>query len=60
MPDVWATVTALDKAAQERLAEVLERRGAEPQQQAMRRGFLADVPFTSDAHVLEVGCGTGC
>jgi ubiquinone/menaquinone biosynthesis C-methylase UbiE len=59
MPDVWATVTALDKAAQERLAEVLEKRGAEPQQQAMRRTFLADVPFRRDADVLDVGCGTG-
>jgi ubiquinone/menaquinone biosynthesis C-methylase UbiE len=59
MPDVWATVTVLDKATQQRLAEVLEKRGAEPQQQAMRRAFLADVPFRQDAQVLDVGCGAG-
>ena len=35
------------------------RRGADPRQQAMRRAFLSDIRFPSDAHVLEVGCGTG-
>jgi hypothetical protein len=43
MPDVWATVSQLDAANQERLAEVLETRGADPQQQAMRRAFLAEI-----------------
>jgi ubiquinone/menaquinone biosynthesis C-methylase UbiE len=59
MPDVWATVTELDVAVQERLADVLETRGADPQQQALRRVFLGDVAFPPDAAVLEVGCGTG-
>lgn len=59
MPDVWATFTGLDASAQERLAGVLETRGADPQQRAMRRAFLADVAFPANAHVLEVGCGTG-
>jgi len=59
MPDVWATVADLDAAAQERLAGVLETRGADAQQQAMRRAFLSDVEFGVDARVLEVGCGTG-
>jgi ubiquinone/menaquinone biosynthesis C-methylase UbiE len=59
MPDVWATVTELDPAMQERLAGVLEARGADPQQQAMRRAFLADIEFPARAEVLEVGCGTG-
>ncbi len=59
MPDVWATFTELDAAMQQRLADVLETRGADPRQQAMRRAFLSDIPFPSDAHVLEVGCGTG-
>jgi ubiquinone/menaquinone biosynthesis C-methylase UbiE len=59
MPDVWATFTQLDDAMQERLAGVLETRGADPRQQAMRRDFLADVAFPADANVLEVGCGTG-
>jgi ubiquinone/menaquinone biosynthesis C-methylase UbiE len=59
MPDVWATVATLDSAMQDRLAEVLETRGADPQQQALRRAFLADIPFPPRARVLEVGCGTG-
>jgi SAM-dependent methyltransferase len=59
MPDVWSTVTELDNAMQERLIGVLETRGADPQQQALRRAFLGDIPFPADARVLEVGCGTG-
>jgi ubiquinone/menaquinone biosynthesis C-methylase UbiE len=59
MPDVWSTFTELDAAMQERLAGVLETRGADPRQQAMRRDFLADVAFPANAKVLEVGCGTG-
>jgi ubiquinone/menaquinone biosynthesis C-methylase UbiE len=59
MPDVWASVRDLDQAAQERLADVLEKRGADPQQQAMRRDFLRGVPFPQGARVLDVGCGTG-
>jgi ubiquinone/menaquinone biosynthesis C-methylase UbiE len=59
MPDVWSNVADLDAATQERLAEILETRGSDPQQQAMRRAFLADIAFPARAHVLEVGCGTG-
>lgn len=59
MLDVWSTVATLDAAAQERLAAVLETRGADPQQQALRRAFLTDIPFPTPARVLEVGCGTG-
>ena len=59
MPDVWSRVAELDVAAQERLAAVLETRGADPQQQGMRRAFLGDIRFPAEARVLEVGCGTG-
>jgi SAM-dependent methyltransferase len=59
MPDVWAAFSELDADTQERLAGVLETRGADPQQQEMRRAFLADISFLPDARVLEVGCGTG-
>jgi ubiquinone/menaquinone biosynthesis C-methylase UbiE len=59
MPDVWATFTELGADMQERLAGVLETRGADPRQQALRRDFLADVAFPTNATVLEVGCGTG-
>ncbi len=59
MPDVWAAVPELDPAMQERLASVLETRGADPQQRQMRQTLLGDVSFPTNAHVLEVGCGTG-
>ena len=59
MPDVWSSVAAPDATTQERLADVLETRGADPQQQAMRRVFLTDIAFPAGARVLEVGCGTG-
>ena len=59
MPDVWTSVRDLDAAMQERLADVLEKRGADTQQQAMRRAFLEQVPIPRDARVLDVGCGTG-
>jgi SAM-dependent methyltransferase len=62
MPDVYATITTADQALQQRLADVLEVRGADPQQHAMRRAFLDDIPFPAApdaARVLEVGCGTG-
>jgi len=59
MTDVWSMVAELDPAMQSRLADVLETRGADIQQRAMRLSFLTDVPFPSEARVLEVGCGTG-
>jgi ubiquinone/menaquinone biosynthesis C-methylase UbiE len=59
MPDVWSIVSELDDTTQARLAEVLETRAADPQQQAMRRSFLDELPISPDAQVLEVGCGTG-
>lgn len=59
MPDVWTTVQDLDQATQERLADVLEKRGADAQQHAMRRAFLHEIAFPPDARVLDVGCGTG-
>lgn len=59
MTDMWATVATLDPATQDRLANVLETRGADPRQQAMRRAFLADIAIPSGVRVLDVGCGTG-
>lgn len=58
MPDVWSTVADLDASAQDRLADVLETRGADPQQ-AMRRAFLDDVAVPAESRGLDVGCGTG-
>lgn len=59
MPDVWSMVSKLDAATQERLADVLETRGADAQQQRMRDAFLGDIGFPAGARVLDVGCGTG-
>lgn len=59
MPDVYAAIAEQDAATQERLIAVLETRGADAQQQRMRREFLSDVEFSGNARVLDVGCGTG-
>src|SRR4051812_11433025 len=59
MPDVWAAIPELDPTAQDQLADVMELRGADGQQRALRRDFLAAVPFPDRAEVLDLGCGTG-
>ena len=59
MPDVWTNFNDLDPAAQERLAGVLETRGATAAQEAMRRTWLSEIDFPPEARVLDVGCGTG-
>lgn len=59
MPDVWESVSDLDAETQARLADVLETRGADPQQHEMRQAFLGELDFPSGARVLDVGCGTG-
>ncbi len=59
MPDVYANIAEADPTVVEWIAGALEIRAADPQQEAMRDAYLADVPFPPDARVLEVGCGTG-
>ena len=59
MPDVYATIAEADEATQQRLAEILELRAADPQQQAMVDSYLSRIGFGPEAHVLEIGCGTG-
>ena len=54
MADVWARVADLDEETQQSLAQVLETRGADAQQRSMRAVFLGDIPFPSDARVLEL------
>lgn len=51
MTDVWATFTKLDTVMRERLADVLETRGSDLQQQARCRVFLADISLPANAHV---------
>jgi ubiquinone/menaquinone biosynthesis C-methylase UbiE len=60
MPDVWATVAELDSATQERLAEVLETRGSDSQQQELRASLVAGLSgLPAGSRLLDVGCGTG-
>jgi ubiquinone/menaquinone biosynthesis C-methylase UbiE len=59
MPDVYANITEADPAIIERLAKTLELRAAEPAQRAIRESYFADIPFPSQARILELGCGTG-
>ncbi|GAA4699001.1 methyltransferase domain-containing protein [Phytohabitans rumicis] len=59
MPDVYATISRAATAVTGPLAEILELRGADPQQQAMRRAYLSDVEFPPAARVVEIGCGPG-
>jgi cyclopropane fatty-acyl-phospholipid synthase-like methyltransferase len=59
MVDVYAQSTEADEAIQRRLAEVLELRAADEQQQAMLASYLDDVPMPAGGRVLEIGCGTG-
>ena len=57
MPDPFATITEASAEVLEDIARALELRGSDPQQQAIVRTYLADVPMSEGSHVLEVGCG---
>jgi ubiquinone/menaquinone biosynthesis C-methylase UbiE len=57
MPDVYATITEADAAMQQRLADVLELRAADPAQRAMLEDYATRLAPPGD--LLEVGCGTG-
>src|SRR5262245_65052761 len=59
MPDPYATITAADIGVQERIADVLEIRAAEPAHQAMLSAYVSEIDFPHDARVLDIGCGTG-
>ena len=59
MPDPYASIAQADKGMQERLADVLELRAADPQQRAMLNAYLSELQLPSGAIALEVGCGTG-
>ncbi len=58
MPDVYARIAEVDQATQERLADILELRAADPQQRAIVESYLAGLSFRR-RRALEIGCGTG-
>ncbi len=59
MADVYATIAEAGDDVQERLADVLECRAANPRQQSMLREYLADITLLAGGAALDVGCGTG-
>ncbi len=59
MPDPYANIVETDPAIVATIAERLEVRAADPNQQEMLGQYLGRAAFVTGAHVLEVGCGTG-
>lgn len=59
MLGIYTMITATEAGVQERLADLLESKNAEPGQRAMLELYLSDITFPPGAKVLEVGCGTG-
>src|SRR5262245_57939407 len=59
MPDPYATIATADPALQQRLADVLELRASDSQQQAMLRTYLSEIDLPRGAKALDIGCGTG-
>ena len=59
MPDVYANITAADPQTQERLVAALELRAAERRQREILETYLAWLDLPRNAHLLEVGCGSG-
>ncbi len=59
MPDLYATISEVDKPIQERLADVLEMRAADDRQKKMLGSYLSEIDFPDNSNVIEIGCGTG-
>jgi ubiquinone/menaquinone biosynthesis C-methylase UbiE len=59
MADPYAAIAQTDPFVQQRLADVLELRAADPQQQMMIRAYLSEISLPKGARALEIGCGTG-
>ena len=59
MPDPYAQIASAEAEVLNLLIEVLELRAADPRQKEMRDAYLSWLSLPQDAHVLEIGCGTG-
>jgi ubiquinone/menaquinone biosynthesis C-methylase UbiE len=59
MPDIYASITAADRATLERLVAALELRAADLLRRGMLNEFVSEITFPKEAKVLEIGCGTG-
>jgi ubiquinone/menaquinone biosynthesis C-methylase UbiE len=59
MPDVYASISEVDPAVQERLADVIEQRAAQPAYREIVEAYLSRIDFEPGTRALELGCGTG-
>lgn len=59
MADPYADLGNADRAVQERIADALAKRSADPAQVALRRAYLEAVDLPDSAHAVEFGSGTG-
>lgn len=59
MPDLFQTLATAPADLIALVADVLERRAADPAQQAILSAYIADLSIPDGATVLEIGCGTG-
>jgi arsenite methyltransferase len=57
--DPFANINACSPEHIERLAKILEIRGAQPRQVRMRQACFSAAGLTKGMSVLEIGCGTG-
>lgn len=59
MSDPYADLAGQEIALQERIADAMDARCADPVQQEIRRAYLADVDLPAGAFAVEFGSGTG-
>jgi SAM-dependent methyltransferase len=59
MPDVYTRITEAAPETVEVVGRVMEVSAADPQHLAMVHAYLDEVTVAADAHVVEVGAGTG-
>jgi ubiquinone/menaquinone biosynthesis C-methylase UbiE len=59
MTDVYSRISEIEPEIQDRLADVIEMRAADPRHKAMLQAYLSEIDFAPGSKVLEIGCGTG-
>lgn len=57
--DLYAAVAKAEPEIQERFAEALEVRAADPKIRAMLENYLTHLALADGARIIEIGCGTG-
>ncbi len=59
MSDVYTTIIQQSRDVVETLPNAMETRAASPRQRAILNTYLSHISFPQNAHVLEIGCGSG-